>query len=149
MFHKGQSQDHLSIYICDIFLEVPENTDFGGYANNDNPYTYCSKIEHVLTNPHRVSKKLIWQFSENHLVANAGECQPLTNSNLPADMRITNTKISNEEWVNFLGVNFEGWLNFEYHMNTLLKKASKEYYTLARVCNYMDAKNDVFWWMLL
>ena len=29
-------------------------------------------------------------------------------------------------------------------MNTLLKKASKEYYTLARVCNYMDAKNNVF-----
>ena len=80
-----------------MFFEIPENTDFGRYANNNNPYTYCSKIEHVLTNPHKVSKKLIYQFSENHLVANAGECQPLTNSNLPADMRITNTKISNEE----------------------------------------------------
>ena len=97
VFHKGQSQDHLNIYICDMFFEIPENTDFGRYANNNNPYTYCSKIEHVLTNPHKVSKKLIYQFSENHLVANAGECQPLTNSNLPADMRIANTEISNEE----------------------------------------------------
>ena len=79
------------------------------------------------------------------MLANAGKCHPLTNSNLPADVRITNTKISNVEWVNFLGMNFEGWLNFEYSMNTLLKKVSKEYYTLARVCNYMDAKNDVFW----
>ena len=80
-----------------MFFEIPENLDFRGYANNNNPYTYCSKIEHVLTNLHSVSKKLICQFSENHLVANAGKCHPLTNSNLPADVGITNTKISNVE----------------------------------------------------
>ena len=80
-----------------MFFEIPENIDFGGYANNNNPSTYCSKIEHVLTNLHRASKKLICQFSENHLVADAEKCHPLTNSNLPADMRITNTKISNVE----------------------------------------------------
>ena len=80
-----------------MFLEIPENIDFGGYANNNNPYTCCSRMEHVLTNLHGASKKLICQFSENHLVANSGKCHPLTNSNLPADMRITNTKISNEE----------------------------------------------------
>ena len=86
-----------NIYICDMFLEIPENIDFGGYANNNNPYTYCSRIEHVLTNLHGASKKLICQFSENHLVENSGKFHPLTNSNLPADMRITNTKISNVE----------------------------------------------------
>ena len=60
-----------------MFFEISENIDFGGYAINNNPYTYCSKIEHVLTNLHRASKKLICQFSESHLVANAGKYYPL------------------------------------------------------------------------
>ena len=83
---------------------------------------------------------LCTRFSANHLVANAGKCHLLTSSNLPVDIRITNTKISNVERVKLLGVNFEGRLNFDYHVNTLLKKANKKYHALARVCNYMDAK---------
>ena len=45
------------------------------------------------------------------------------------------------ERVKLLGVNTEGRLNFDYHVNTLLKKANKKYHALARVCNYMDTKN--------
>ena len=44
------------------------------------------------------------------------------------------------ERVKLLGVNIEGRLNFDYHVNTLLKKANKKYHALARVCNYMDTK---------
>ena len=74
------------------------------------------------------------------MVANAGRCHLVTSSNLHVDIRITNTKISNVERVKFLRLNFEGRLNFDYHVNTLLKKAKKKYHSLARVCNYMDAK---------
>ena len=133
-----------NIYICDIFFKTPENIDFAGYADDNTPYTYSSKIEHVLTNLQSPSEKLFYWFSANHLVANAGKCHLLTSSNLPVDIRITNTKISNVERVKLLGVNFEGRLNFDYHVNTLLKKTNKKYHALARVCNYMDAKNDVF-----
>ena len=62
----------------------------------------------------------------NHLVANAGKCHLLTSSNLPVDIRITNTKISNMDRVKLLGVNFEGRHNFDYHVNTLLKTATKK-----------------------
>ena len=37
-----------------------------------------------------------------------------------------------------LGINIEGRLNFDSHVNTLLSKANKKYHALARVCNYMD-----------
>ena len=63
-----------------------------------------------------------------------------SSSNLPADIRIANTKISNVDRVKLLGLNFEGRLNFDYHVNTILRKANKKYHTLARVCNYMDTK---------
>ena len=127
-----------------MFFETPENIDFAGYADDNTPYAYSSKIEDVLSNLQGASEKLFSWFSANHLVANAGKCHFLTSSNLPVDIRITNTKISNVERVKLLGVNIEGRLNFDYHVITLLKKANKKYHALARVFNYMDTKNDVF-----
>ena len=129
-----------NIYICDMFFETPENIDFAGYADDNTPYTYSPKIEDVLSNLQGASEKLFSWFYANHLVANAGKCYLHTSSNLPVDIRITNTKISNVERVKLLRVNIEGRLNFDYHVNTLLKKANKEYHALARVCNYMDTK---------
>ena len=126
-----------------MFVETLENIDFAGYADDNNPYTYSSKIEDVLTNLQSASEKLFSWFSTNHLLANAGKCHLLTSSNLPVDIRITNTNISNVEKVKLLRVNFEGRRNFDCHVNTLLKKANKKCYALARVCNYMDTKNDL------
>ena len=129
-----------NIYICDMFFETPKNIDFAGCADDNTRYTYSSKIEHVLTNLQGASEKLFHWFSENHLVTNAGKCHLLTSSNLPVDIRVTNTKISSMERVKLLRMNFEGRFNFAYHVNTLLKKVNKKYYTLARVCNYMEMK---------
>ena len=91
--------------------------------------------------PGALAKNLHW-FSTNHLVANAGKCHVLTNSKTPVDIHISNTKILNEERVKLLGVNLEGRLNFDFHVNKLLKKASKKYHALARVSNYMNKKKQ-------
>ena len=40
--------------------------------------------------------------------------------------------------VKLLGVNLDGRLNFDFHVNTLLKKGRKKYHALARMCNYMN-----------
>ena len=129
-----------NIYICDMFFETPEDIDFAGYADDNTSYTYPSKIEHVLSNLQGASENLFSWFSANHLVANAGKCHLLTSSNLPDDIPVTNTKISNLGRVKLLRVNFEGRLNFDYHVNTLLKKTNKKYHALTRVFNYMDTK---------
>ena len=100
----------------------------------------------VITNLQGASEKLFHWFSANHLVANAGKCHLLTGYDLPVDVRITSTKISNEERVKLLGVNFEGRLDYHYYPNTLLKKASKKYHSLAKVCNYVETKT---WRVLL
>ena len=41
-------------------------------------------------------------------------------------------------------MNSEGRFNFDYHVSTLLKKASKKYHALATVCNYIDKKTTCF-----
>ena len=102
----------------------------------------------MLENQQGALEKTFHWFSTNNLVANAGKCHLLTSSKTPVDIHISNTEILNEERVKLLGVNLEGRLNFDFHVNTLLKKASKKYHALARVCNYMNKKSDVFSWML-
>ena len=136
-FPQGLILGHL--YLWYVFRN-PRKYWFCRYADDNTPYIYSSKIEHVLTNLEAASEKLFYWFSENHLVANAGKCHLLTSSNLPADIRIANTKISNVERVKLFGLNIEGRFNFDYHVNTLLKKANKKYHAHARVCNYMDIK---------
>ena len=95
-----------NIYICDTFFETSENIEFVGYADDNTLYTYFSKIEHLLTNLQGASEKLCYWFSANHLVANAAICHLLTSSNLPVNIRVTITKITNVERVKLLGVNF-------------------------------------------
>ena len=131
-----------NIYICIKFFETAENIDFAGYADDNTPYTYSSKIEQLLTNLQGASEKLFYWFSANNLVANAGKFHLLASSNLLVNICITGTKILNVERVKLLGVNFEGRLNFDYHVNTRFKKANKKYHALARVCNYMDTKKQ-------
>ena len=51
--------DLFNIYICDMFFETPENVNFAGYVDDNIPYTYSSKTEHVLTNLQRTSEKIL------------------------------------------------------------------------------------------
>ena len=79
-------------------------------------------------------------FSTNHLVANAGKCHLLRSSKTSVNIHISSTEILNEERVKLLGVNLENRLNFDFHVNAFLKKASKKYHALVSVCNYMNKK---------
>ena len=123
-----------------MFFETPANIDFAGYADDNTPYTYSSNIKNVLDNLQGALEKMFQWFSTNNLVANAKKCHLLTSSITPVDINISNTEILNKERVKLLGVNLEGRLNFDFHVNTLLKKASKKYHALARVCNHINKK---------
>ena len=106
------------------------------------------KYKNLLDNLQGTFENMFHWFSTNNLVANEGKFHLLTSSKTPVDIQISNTEILNEGRVKLLGVNLEGRLNFDLHLNTLLRKASKKYHALARVCNHMNKKNDVFSWML-
>ena len=131
-------------HICDIFFETPANIDFVGYADDNTHYTYSSNIKNLLDNLQGAFENMFHWFSTNNLVANEGKFHLLTSSKTPVDIQISNTEILNEGRVKLLGVNLEGRLNFDLHLNTLLRKASKKYHALARVCNHMNKENNVF-----
>ena len=119
-----------------MFLETPANINFAGYAD-DNTYACSSNMKNVLDNLQGALENMFHWFSTNHLVANVGKCHLLTSSKTPVNIHISHTEILNKERV-LLGVNLEGRLNFDFHVNTLLEKASKKYHTLARMYSYMN-----------
>ena len=108
-----------------MFFETPANIDFAGYADDNVPYTYSSNIKNLLDNLQGAFENMFHWFSTNNLVANAGKFL-LASPKTPVDIHISNNEILNEERVKLLGVNLEGRLNFDFHVNTLLKKASKK-----------------------
>ena len=79
-----------NLYIWDMCFKTPENVDFAGYADNSTPYTYSSKIGHVLPNLKGASENIFRWFPVNHLLANAGKCHLLTRSYLPVYIHSTN-----------------------------------------------------------
>ena len=93
----------------------------------------------------RSIKKMFHWFSTNHLTANAGKCHLLTSSKTPVDMHISNTEILNEERIKLFGVNLDGRLNFDFQVNTLLKKKQVKSITLLLECAITWTKRkDVF-----
>ena len=83
-------------------FEAPANIDFAGYADDNTPYKYSSKIENVLHNLQGALEKMFHWFSTNRLVANAGKGRLLTSSKTSVDIHISNTEILNEERVKLL-----------------------------------------------
>ena len=118
-----------------MFFEMPKNTDFAWYIDDNTPYTCSSNIEEVLENFQEAIKQLFQRFSANHLVANAGKGYLLTSSKITNNIAISNTNVSSEQKVKLLGINIESRPNFDYLMNILLNKANRKYHALARVCN--------------
>ena len=60
------------------------------------------------------------------MVENVGKFHLLKSSKEPVEIHSSNTEILNERKVNLLAVNLEDILNFDFHLNTILKKASKK-----------------------
>ena len=125
-----------NIYICDLFIQI-NNIEFAGYADDNTPYTSSSEINTVLKSLESVSSKMFKWFSSNHLKANADKCHLITNFKSPVKIDISGSTLIGEDRVKLLGVDIDGNLNFDYHVNKLCNKASKKCHALARVCKYM------------
>ena len=93
----------------------------------------------MLDNLQRALEKMFDWFSTNHLVANSAKCHVLPSSKMPVDIHISNTENLNEERVELLGVNLEGRLNFDFHVNTLLKKAIEK---VPRSCKSVELQEQ-------
>ena len=52
----------LGSLICLIYFDWLENIDFPGHADDNTPFRYSSKIEHVVSNPQVLPKNYFTVF---------------------------------------------------------------------------------------
>ena len=79
-------------------------------------------------------------FKANYMKLNADKCHMLLSENCShkSVVKVDNEEIVATQCEKLLGVNIDGKLTFEGHINTLCKKARRKVQALSRVANYID-----------
>ena len=77
-------------------------------------------------------------FSNNQLKANPDKCHLLTSATASIAIKRKDNEILNSESEKLLGVTIDGKLNFNNHLQKILKKANQKVHVLARITPYMS-----------
>ena len=124
-------------YICDLFFEV-RDLEYPSFADDTTPYSCLPEMIPIFEKLEKGILSMFDWFSETFLKANADKCHLIASSKVPADIQISDIKVTNESTVRLLGIHIHNRLNFDYHVSQLCKKASKKLHALARIFKYVE-----------
>ena len=83
-------------------------------------------------------------FLDNQLKANSDKCYLITSKQSYVDLKIRNINIENSTCENLLGVKVENKLNFNEHLDEIIKKVSRQVSDLSRIFPFMELKKRRF-----
>ena len=125
-----------NIYICDLFVENSD-IDIANYADDNTPYACSSDLDSVIFKLQKNTERIFRWFYNNNLISSAEKSYLIVSTKKNLEIQVSNCSIKNEDSVKLLGIHLNNDLNFDYHVNQLCKKASKNLHALARIANYM------------
>ena len=126
-----------NIYLSDLFLFF-KDSHLASYADDNTPYACETHMDLVLEKLQLDSKYLIQWVKDNSLKANANKFHLLLNEpNSNISIHVDNLEIFSSNCEKLLGVKLDNKLNFNEHVSSLCKNASKKLHALARVAHYM------------
>ena len=120
--------------MCDLFFKVNE-IDFDSYADDNTPIVSDDRLDDVLVSLKNASLKLFNWFSNHQMKANPNKCHLLTTSTDSIAIKINDNEILNSEREKLLSVIK---LNFNNHLQKILKRANQKVHVLARNTPYMS-----------
>ena len=126
-----------NIFLCDM-LFVMNDIDFASHANGNTPYVSSDSIEDVIRILENDSIELLTWFSDKMMKANKDKCQLIVSSNEHVSMKLDNIEIENSNCERLLGVKIDSKLNFNEHLDGIIKKASQKINALSRISPYMN-----------
>ena len=130
------------IFMCDLFI-ILEEIDSASYADDNAPFVFEANLENVVNSLESCSASLFEWFSNNQLKANPEKCCLLMNANRPTTIKIGVHTISNSYCKKLLGVQIDSQLNFNNHLETVIKKSSQKVHVLAKI-NLKKVINEQF-----
>ena len=105
---------------------------FSIYADDNAPYVTGETIEDVINSVEHNSIKLSKWFSDNQIKANNDKCHLLISDNENITINVDDNVIDKSNCKKLLGVNVDYKLNFNKHLDSVLKKAGRKLNTLSR-----------------
>ena len=125
-------------YICELFFEV-RDLEYPSFADDTTTFSCLPEMVHILEKLQKGIQSMFDLFSENFLkLRNSDKCNLIASSKVPAEIQISNIKVTSEFRVELFDIHIDNRLNFDYHVSQLCKKASKKLHALARIFKYVE-----------
>ena len=114
------------------------DTDFASYADDNTPYVSADTIDEVIKRLETASVKLFKWFADNQMKANQDKCHLIVSKNENISMHIGPFEIKNTNCEKLLGIKVDSRLNFNEHLDGIIKKASRKINALSRITPFMN-----------
>ena len=137
-----------NIFINDIFFFL-NKSKIANFADDNTAYAIENDIMELLKTLESETFTVLNWFRMNEMKPNQGKCHLLVadiNHKLYSSnsyIYLENAFLENEESVKLLGVKIDQNLNFEEHINCLLKECNRKLHALMRVSKYMTDKEKL------
>ena len=105
------------------------------YAHDTTPFMPSVTPLNVMEN---AAEKLFEWFANDLMKANHEKCHLLMSTLTPISIKVKDYIIQNSDSEKLLGKTVDASLNFNCHLENVLKKASKKVHVLARITPYMN-----------
>ena len=112
--------------------------NIANYADDNTTFVFGDTPLNVITSLENAAEKLFEWFANNHMKAKHDKCHPLMSTLTPISIKVKDYIIKNSDNEKLLGVTVDANLNFNCHLENILKKASKKVHVLARITPYMS-----------
>ena len=126
-----------NIFICDLFI-IMDDINIANYADDNTPLVSGDTPLNVTTSLENATEKLFEWFANNHMKANHDKYHLLMSTLTSISIKVKDYMIKNSDNEKLLGVTDDDNLNFNCHLENILKKASKKVHVLARITPYMS-----------
>ena len=108
-------------------------TDFASYAYDNAPHDLGDRIDGVIKSLEDDSINLLKWFLDNQMKANNDKCHLITSKQSCMNLKIGNIKIENSTCEKLLGVKVDNKLNFNEHLDGIIKKAFRKVSALSTI----------------
>ena len=122
----------------DFFFDIRDLENASSANFNAAPYTCLPDMIPILEKLEKSIKSVFVWFSKSFLEANAEKCHLIASSKILVGVQISTIKATSESRVKLFGIYKDNRLNFDYHINLLCQKASKNLHALARIFKYLE-----------
>ena len=126
-----------NIFMCDLFIMI-DSINIANYADDNTAFVSGDTPLNVITSLENAAEKLFEWFTNNHIKANQDKCHLLMSALTPISSKVKGYIIRTSDNEKLLAVAVDANLNFNYHLENILKKASKKVHVLARITHYMS-----------